>query len=149
MKVRNDIPDDWFWEGNVVETLVRHLEQDGWYLLNKADTASKARGHDIHAQKENRTLLIEVKGYPSTSYRDPNRAQEKKRTAPTIQAQHWYSHALLKAMRLQTSYPNATIAVGLPDFPRYRKLFEETGLALQKLNLQIWGVSEDGEVTIW
>ncbi|PZR14732.1 MAG: hypothetical protein DI539_18665 [Flavobacterium psychrophilum] len=149
MKARNDIPDDWFWEGKVVETLVHHLEKDGWHLLNIANTASRARGHDIQAQKENRILLIEVKGYPSTSYRDPNRAHEKKRTQPTLQAQHWYAQVLLKAMRLQTSHPNATVAIGLPDFPRYRTLFDETRFALQRLNLQIWGVSENGEVTIW
>ncbi len=142
-------PKDWFWEGNVVEVLAQHLERQGWHLVSKADTALKERGLDIHAKKSNQEMLFEVKGYPSISYRDPRRLLETKRTSPTLQAQQWYSHALLKVLRLQTQYPDAIVAIALPDFPRYKKLFEETRPAIQKLNLQVWGVSETGEVNIW
>src|SRR5437762_924499 len=95
-------PADWFWEGNVVEAIVRHLIQEGWAIVSKADTYSKEAGVDIHATRNGATLLVEAKGYPSKQYRDPNRVGEVKPTNPTIQAQHWYSHALLKALRLQT-----------------------------------------------
>ena len=90
-----DAPKDWFWEGNVVETLARYLSNEGWTILSRADTYSKQQGVDIHAHRKSATLLVEVKGYPSVRYRDPRRADEQKRTNPTLQAQHWYSHALL------------------------------------------------------
>jgi hypothetical protein len=50
-------------------------------------------------------LLVEAKGYPSKNYRDPRRSGEVKPTNPTNQAQQWYSHALLKVVRLQTKNP--------------------------------------------
>ena len=120
-----DVTADWYWEGNVVEAIARHLERGGWAIVTKANTHSKERGVDIHADKDGRTLLVEAKGYPSKNYRDPRRATKSKPTNPTNQAQQWYSHALLKVMRLQAKYPKAIVALGLPDFPRYRALFEE------------------------
>jgi hypothetical protein len=72
-----------------------------------------------------------------------------KPTNPTNQAQQWYSHALLKVMRLQTKYPKAVVALGLPDFPRYRTLFEETQDGLRKLGVAMLMVREDGTVKSW
>lgn len=144
-----DITSDWFWEGNVVEAIARLLMRDGWTVVGKADTHSKQRGVDIHATRSGRTLLVEAKGYPSKSYRDPRRAGEVKPTNPTNQAQQWYSHALLKVMRLQTKHPDALVALGFPDFPRYRALFEETHGGLAKLGVAMLTVHADGKVKTW
>jgi hypothetical protein len=120
------VTDDWFWEGNVVAASARFLQATGWNIVSITDTHNKEQGVDISAKKDGHALLVEVKGYPSTAYRDPRRAGEIKRTSPTLQAQHWYSHALLKVMRLQSKIPDASVAMALPDFPRYRALFQET-----------------------
>src|ERR1700729_2968554 len=111
-----DVTADWYWEGNVVEALAIFLIGSGWEIVSKADTHSKERGVDIHARKGGRTLLVEAKGFPSASYRDPRRAGEHKPTNPTNQAQQWYSHALLKVMRLQAKHPDALVALAFPDF---------------------------------
>lgn len=144
-----DVTKDWYWEGNVVETLAKHLEAQGWTILTKANTHSKERGVDIHAERKGRMLLIEAKGYPSKFYRNPERASETKPTNPTNQAQQWYSHALLKVMRLQTKYPEAIVALAFPDFPRYRALFEETRGGLEKLGVALMLAREDGQVDLW
>ncbi|HUZ96766.1 MAG TPA: hypothetical protein VMU57_17825 [Edaphobacter sp.] len=94
-------------------------------------------------------LLIEVKGYPSKSYRDPRRFEEVKPTNPTNQAQQCCSHALLKVMRLQTKYPKAVVALAFPDFPRYRALFEETQGGLAKLEVAMLTMRADGIVLTW
>lgn len=148
MDVR-DAPADWYWEGNVVEALARYLEGAGWIVTGKADTRTRERGVDITANKVGRTLLVEVKGYPTIGYRDPRRAGERKPTNPTLQAQHWYSHAVLKAMRLQTEHPEAVVAIGLPDFPRYRTLVDETRQGLERLRVALLVVRETGEVEPW
>src|SRR5262245_64586606 len=67
---------DWYWEGNVVEAIARHLERDGWSIVTKADTRTKERGIDIYAVRSGRVLLVEAKGYPSKSCRDPRRGGE-------------------------------------------------------------------------
>lgn len=144
-----DVTADWFWEGNVVEAIVRFLARSGWSVVGQADTHSKERGVDVHAIREDKTLLIEAKGYPSRSYRDPRRANDVKPTSPTNQAQLWYSHALLKVMRLQTKHPTAVVALAFPDFPRYRALFEETRSGLSKLGVAMLTVRVDGSVETW
>ncbi len=144
-----DVTSDWFWEGNVVEAITRFLMQDGWTIEAKADTHSKERGVDIRASRNGRTLLVEAKGYPAKTYRDPRRTGEVKPTNPTNQAQQWYSHALLKVMRLQAKHPNAIVALGFPNFPRYRALFEETHGGLAKLGVGMLTVDADGNVQTW
>jgi hypothetical protein len=144
-----DVTSDWFWEGNVVEAIGRFLTQNGWTIVSKADTHSKERGVDIHATRNGTILLVEAKGYPSRNYRDPRRAGEAKPTNPTNQAQQWYSHALLKVMRLQTNYPDAVVALGFPDFPRYRALYKETHRGLAKLGVAMLMVGMDGTVESW
>lgn len=144
-----DATADWFWEGNVVEALVRYLRSEGWVIVSKANTHSKERGVDIHASRGTTTLLVEAKGYPSKDYRDPRRAAEQKRTNPVNQAQQWYSHALLKVLRLQSKHPDAKVALAFPDFSRYRALFQETRVGLEKLGVAFLLVKEDGDVEHW
>jgi Holliday junction resolvase-like predicted endonuclease len=144
-----DVTTDWFWEGNVADALARDLETKGWTIEHKANTHTREAGVDIEASKEGLLLLVEVKGFPSTEYRDPRRAGEQKRTNPTSQAEKWYSHAILKALRLQGKHPNARVALAFPDFPRYRTLFDETELGLAKLGLAILFVNSTGYVCEW
>jgi hypothetical protein len=142
-----DVTTDWFWKGNVVDALSRSLASQGWNIERSADTRSKERGVDIRASRQGTLLLVEAKGYPSKSYRDPNRASENKPTNPTNQAQQWYAHALLKVLRLQTAHPEARVALAFPDFPRYRALFGETKLGLAKLGLAVLFVDAEGQVS--
>lgn len=144
-----DVTSDWFWEGNVVNALAHSLASRGWKIESQADTHSKERGVDLRASKGGRILLVEAKGYPSTTYRDPRCADERKPTNPTNQAQQWYSHALLKVLRLQTAYPQARVALAFPDFPRYETLFRETKLGLEKLGIAVLMVTSSGQVREW
>jgi len=144
-----DVTADWFWEGNVVNALGDDLSLKGWKIESRADTSSKQRGVDLRASKSGRVLLVEAKGYPSVRYRDPRRADQQKPTNPTNQAQQWYSHALLKALRLQTAYPDAKVALAFPDFPRYQALFGETKLGLEKLGIAVLMVNSFGQVQEW
>lgn len=146
---RQDVTADWYWEGNVVDAIARELTAQGWQIVARADTHTRQQGVDLHAKRDGLDLLIEAKGYPSDTYRDPLRAAEKKRTTPPNQAQHWYSHALLKIVRLQTAHPEALVAMAFPDFPRYRSLFEETKAGLSKLGAGLITVDRGGRITVW
>jgi len=144
-----DVTADWFWEGNVVDALAQYLTSEGYRIEIKANTHLKERGVDLQASRNGKTLLVEVKGYPSKNYRDPRRAHEQKPTNPTNQAQQWYSHALLKALRLQTKNPNSTIAIAFPDFPRYQDLFAETRKGLERLGIAFLIIQKNGNVREW
>lgn len=138
--------EEWFWEGNIVRLLVQHLTNEGWSVHEVADTLSKAVGTDVIAERAGERLIVEVKGWPSTVYRDARRAGEFKATAPTNQAHQWFSHAVLKGMRMLASDPTAKTALAFPDFPRYRALATEIRPSLERLSLDIFFVAEDGSV---
>lgn len=139
--------EEWFWEGNVVGLVVRHLGQLGAAVRSVADTASKARGTDIVATLDGRTLHIEVKGWPSTSYADPARAHEPKRTNPTVQAKHWMAEAVFSALRLRARHDDDRVIVAFPSFPRYENLADEVAPVLARAEVEMWFVREDGVVS--
>jgi hypothetical protein len=93
--------------------------------------------------------LWEVKGYPSTSYRDPARAGEVKPTQPTLQASHWVADAVLKALRTIGRAPEVEFGIAFPDFPRYRRLLGELARPLDQLGIKVLLVAENGAVTEW
>ncbi len=72
----------WYWEGNVQSSLARHLRIAGWTLTSAADTASKEQGTDLVLSKGDRTLLIEVKGFPTTVYESGPLVGQPKPTVP-------------------------------------------------------------------
>jgi hypothetical protein len=135
--------EDWFWEGNVQEMLADHLESEGWEVLLKSDSRRRSQGYDLLVMKGSRRLAIEVKGYPSTEYRDPAKQGKTKPTQPQTQARHWFSHALLSAF----SYYRTTdheVAVAFPDFGTYQNLLEKTRRGFEQLGIGAFFVREDG-----
>jgi len=128
--------------------LVTALATDGWRILSVANTATKEHGIDVIASRDGHTIGIEVKGFPSRSYADPSRAHEQKRTSPTTQAGHWYSQAVLAAMRLRGKEPTWRSVIALPDFPRYRDLHAETAGSLAAANIELWWLDEVGALQV-
>jgi hypothetical protein len=139
---------DWFWEGNVQAIVVRHLADRGAALRSVVDTASKARGTDVVAELDGQVLHIEVKGWPSSTYADPRRAGEVKRTQPTVQAKHWFAEAVLSAVRLRARHLADRVVTVFPDMARYQNLAAETAATLLVVGIEIWFVSESGAVTV-
>jgi hypothetical protein len=144
----SDATAEWFWEGNVTDMLETYFREKGWKIISKADTRIRARGVDLHVEREQRQFLIEAKGYPAAFYRDPRRAAERKRTNPALQAVHWYSGALLKAICLRDANPEAIIGMAFPDFPKYRELYRKTKAALIALGIVVLFVAESGFVEL-
>lgn len=137
---------DWFWEGNVQRRLAEYLEASGWKIERTADTASGEHGEDIRARKGDDVLRVEVKGWPSKAYANPARANETKRTKPSTQAGHWYSEALLRAIRDLGRHPDDLVALGFPEWARFRRLLDDTREPIARLGLGVFFVAEDGTV---
>lgn len=138
----------WFWEGHVQGALAAHLAVEGWDVREAADTESKAPGIDLLATKDHRSLAIEVKGYPNTTYDHGAKRGQPKPTQPTNQARQWFSHALLGMMLLRHRRPDAEIAICFPRFRTYESLLERTRLSFELLGFGVYYVEEDGSVNL-
>ena len=133
-------------EADVQAQIVEHLTRNGWYIVRVANTASREQGIDIIANKGSLTLAIEVKGWPGTAYADPRRAHETKPTAPSLQARHWFSHAVLASLLMPNAHPDYEIAIGLPDMQTYRNLHGRIAGSLQTLGVKVLFVDSSGNV---
>lgn len=138
---------EWYWEGNVQATVRRYLESEGWMIVSEANSATKEAGDDICAARNGRTLVVEVKGYPSAGYADPRRVGEVKPTNPTSQAKHWFAEALLRSLRTIGTRRDVLVMMAFPAKPRYQSLLIETGLVLKRLGITVFFVQDDGSVT--
>lgn len=134
----------WPWEGAVQAVLVEVLTSQGWTVSRTADTATKETGVDVLADKGERHLGAEVKGYPSTEYSDPRRAGERKRTSPSAQARHWFDGAVGSALRLLGSHGGHESLVVLPDHPRYRDLAARSDIGLGRAGIHVVFLRPDG-----
>src|SRR5262249_30226688 len=137
---------EWHTESNVQASLVTALVTAGWRIISVANTATKEHGVDVIASRDDQTLGIEVKGFPSQRYADPARANEVKPTRPSTQAGHWYAQAVLAAMRLRGKEPSWRNVIALPDYSRYRALYAETSGSLAAAGIEVWWVNEGGSV---
>jgi hypothetical protein len=134
---------DWFWEGNVVATLARYLERQGWRV-----TATAAGEQDLSlvARQDDRELLVEVKGYPSAPLARGPRAGQPKPTRMSTKARQWYADALLGVMLKRHARTDADIAIALPAHRTYRSLIEQTANSLQTLGVRVFLVYPNGDV---
>jgi len=140
--------DEWYWEGNIVKRVVSHLVQEGWHITNTANTFSRETGVDIEALRNGTRLLIEVKGYPSVFYTQGENKGRIKKTTPPTQARHWFAEVLFSAILRQTAHPSALVAIALPDNKCYASLAVRATVALKKLDITLYWVTESGEVRI-
>jgi len=137
----------WHWEGNIQATLAEYLQSTGWTITNFANTSLKQTGIDLALTRSGKSLVVEVKGYPGTTYEHGAKRGRPKPTRPTSQATQWYSHALHSAMRLLETNPTAAVALCFPDFPKYRELIHATRSSLNTLRIGVYLVTKIGEVS--
>jgi hypothetical protein len=136
----------WFWEGNVQATVVRHLASEGWHIRRVADTASRERGIDIEADRDGDRLLVEVKGYPASTYASGERAGETKRTSAPLQARAYFSHALLTGVLMRSDHDEAHVVIAFPEMETYATLARRTVGTLASAGIEVWLVAQDGQV---
>lgn len=138
-----------FAERDVQAAVVRFLAAEGWRIVRVADTDARERGTDVVAEANGRTLHVEAKGWPGTTYARGERAGQPKPTAPSVQAAHWYAGVLLSALRLRERRPDDDVAIALPDRLRYRNLLGETRSSLAAMRVGVLLVADDGRVESW
>lgn len=137
---------DWTWEGNVQSSVVRYLVGEGWDIVRVADTASREHGFDVEAQQSGSRLLVEVKGYPSGTYRNGPEMGKQRRYNPATQARTYFGNALLAGLIMRSEHPDASIVLAFPAVPTYEGLCRRTAAPLNLAGVGVWLVAESGAV---
>ncbi len=135
-------------EAAVQAQVVTFLVAEGWSILRVADTATREHGVDVLARRDrdDRTVAIEVKGFPGSRYADPRRAAEAKSTSPATQARQYFSHALLKALMTADDHPNYESVIALPDVETYRRLHQRVRRSLSRAGVSVLFIDLGGRV---
>jgi hypothetical protein len=138
-EVQKNLPKSeyWFWEGNVQSRVVIYLATLSYCIRSVADTASHQQGIDIVAEKNEKNLWVTVKGYP--------RGTEK--TNPSIQATHWFTHAVFDIVQYRERDKYVSLAIALPDYPRYHTLAQRITWFKLAANFIYYWVKQSGEVS--
>ncbi|GGD07656.1 DUF7669 domain-containing protein [Nocardioides daphniae] len=139
---------EWHSEEHTQSLLVEWLKNDGWNIVRAANTRTREPGVDVIAERGDERLGVEVKGFPSPFYVTGPKKGLVKPTTPVEQAKKWYSHALVPAMRLRTREPESRSVMCFPDFPVYQRLYEETASSLRAAAIEVWFVTEAGDVSV-
>lgn len=128
----------WFWEGNIQSRVIHYLETHGYFIRCAADTASHQHGIDIVAEKDGKHLWVTVKGYP----------QGSNKTKPSVQASHWFKKAIFDVIEYRGRDENVSLAVALPDFPKYRAMAQKILWLKPVAKFNYFWVKEDGRVSV-
>ncbi len=139
-KPQNNLPrhEYWFWEGNIQSKVITSLAMQGYHIRSVADTASHQQGIDIVAEKDGKPLWVSVKGYP----------QGTDKTNPSLQAGHWFKQAIFDIIEYRERDRNVSLAIALPDFPRYRSMAQKITWIKPVANFSYFWVNENGEVVV-
>lgn len=128
----------WFWEGNVQTKVVEYLRAQGYQNISEVDTASHQRGIDIKAEQSGISLWVTVKGYPIGT----------KKTNPSVQAAHWFKHAIFNIVQYRERDKEVLLAVALPDKTRYQDLAKKITWFKPIAKFSYFWVRENGEVSV-
>lgn len=128
----------WYWEGYVQEKIMLYLTKNGFSISSSANTHTKERGVDIVAERNGEQLWVSVKGYPNGT----------PKTHPSVQAGHWFKQVAFDALSYRGESSSIGIGIGLPDFPRYRKMAEKISWFKPVGNFNYFWVTENGDVKV-
>ena len=142
--------DDWFWEGNIQNTIIEHLKANGFEKVTGIDTFTKEQGPDITAYEGAKSWVIEVKGYPSDKYVEDRGDRKKgtiKPTQPATQARHWFSGALMSVLLAKSEDPSVEVGLGFPTMETYLTFLNRIAYLREKLDIHVFLVNSSGLVS--
>jgi hypothetical protein len=138
-------PLDWDWEGNLVARLALWLEQQGWRELSRADAAIREHGVDLLVEKDGRTRVIEVKGWPSRTHAAGAKASQVTKWRATI-GRNYFGGLVLSALILRSSRPQDEVAIAVPARKTFMALLDKIRDSLERLGIGAYAIHEDGTV---
>ncbi|GAI41423.1 unnamed protein product, partial [marine sediment metagenome] len=115
-----------------VENKIReYLQQNGFSV----EPRTRRQGPDILAKKDGKYCCVEVEGNM--------KPKEERSLAPSQKYTHYFRAIGQLALRI-SEYPNSTYILGLPKDEYYQDKVSKTKVALEKLVIKVYFVTERG-----
>lgn len=129
-------------EIDVINGVCDYLQTRGYHITQRLTTHQ--RGYDIKAETTNRQLLIvEAKG--ETSSKEGTKRYGRK-FDPAQMAVNT-AEAFYCAVSAKDKNPNAKTAVAFPDLKEYRNAVAKIAKTLKQLDITVFFVDENNQVT--
>lgn len=129
-------------EDETVELLIKYLERDSYKIISYC--TGHQRGTDIIAEKNNKKLLIEVKGAKANH----NSIIKKRPFFNSGQIKDHFGKAIVKVLELKSDNENCDVAIAHPDDELIKKHLDKSIKHLKKLDIIHFWVSRNGFVEI-
>ncbi|CAN5852816.1 hypothetical protein BH23CHL8_BH23CHL8_10730 [soil metagenome] len=142
--LRNATPQEWDWEGNLVETLSASLQSQGWSEVSRADAVIRKHGIDLVMTRDERTRVIEVKGWPTSTHRSGPKAGQPKRWRSTT-GRNYMADLVFSGMLLRSSRPDDEVAIAVPE-ETFLTLLERVRSQLEALGIGAYVIDQNGDV---
>ena len=143
--LRNATPQEWDWEGNLVESLSASLQSQGWSEVSRAEAVIRKHGIDLVMSKDQRTRLIEVKGWPTATHRSGPKAGQLKRWRSTM-GRNYMADLVFSGMLLRSSRPDDEVAIAVPEKETFLTLLGRVRSQLEALGIGAYVIDQDGDV---
>lgn len=138
-------PTDWDWEGNLVETLAQWLKERGWHEVSRANAALREHGIDLVVERDAKTRVIEVKGWPAATHTTGAKSGTRKRWRSTM-GRNYLGDLVLSAMVLRSSRPDDEVAIAVPNRETFLSLLDRIRSSLETLGIGAYVIDEGGGV---
>lgn len=118
-------------ENTVIENVVEKLLLNEFEIISICTT--KQKGIDIHAKKQEIELMIEAKGGTTSM-----NTKRKGLAFTGAQVTDHVGAAILKALKLKSSYPNVRIGIALPADINHLKEINKVKSSLKFLDIDLF-----------
>lgn len=136
----------WPWEGRVQERFAQVITAKGWTVTRFARTRSD-KGIDVVAEKGERLLVVEVKGFPSSTLAvGPDKGKPKPGGTVAKQIPTWFGKAVMAALQQREAQPEAESLVVLPEHEAFRREAAKVANVLAEARVHVVFVGEDGQL---
>jgi hypothetical protein len=127
-------------EDRTVELLIEHLKTENYTI--ESFCLGQKRGYDIVAKKNEKKLIIEVKGAKAHK----NSPTKRREYFDSGQIKTHFGKAIVKALETKVKFPTSDIAIAHPNDENIKKAIGELISEINKFGIIHYWVNPNGKV---
>jgi hypothetical protein len=145
--------DDWFWEGNIQESVINYMKtEEGFTILSPGHPAPAEQGLEILAERSQQSVtisrLVVIRGWPSPLYTRGSMAGQPRSTRPEIVARGWMAQAVLDIALGRGGDPDLDLSLAIPAMASYVRYIQRLRWFMAAARVTIYMVSQEGNVSV-